>query len=119
MERCDRCGREIPANNLVLTEQNGKMFGICGACQTLMGTCHTCVNKTVCEFETSPLQIPPVVMKEIRQGNAVIRQQIKNPDRIRETCQKGCKCFGEEFGCFRQINQTCGNYIEEELHETV
>ena len=116
MERCDRCGREIPANELVLYQQGDKMVGICNICEAMMGTCHTCVHKINCAFNTGPSDKPPFVMREIRQGNAVIRQEIKNPDRIRETCQKGCECFGTEFGCLRQINQTCGNYKEERVN---
>ena len=114
MEHCDRCGMEVSANSLILTEQKGKWSKICGACQNLMGLCHTCARKYECSFNTSPSQTEPFIMQEIRQGNTVFRQRVKNPERVRETCQKDCKCFSEEFGCLREINQTCGNYEEEE-----
>ena len=116
MAHCDRCGREVSANNLILTEQKGKWFGICGACQGLMGLCHTCTHRHECSFSSSPSQTEPYIMQEIRQGNTVFRQRVKNPERVRETCQDGCVCFDKEFGCLRQINQTCGNYEEEDLN---
>jgi hypothetical protein len=119
MERCDKCGRELPSNQLILTEQDGKWFGICPPCQSVMGMCPTCDKKRVCSFEDATINIPPTVVQEFRQGNTIIRQQVKNPDRIRETCQKGCDCFSEEFGCLRQISQTCGNYKEERINERV
>jgi hypothetical protein len=48
-------------------------------------------------------------MKEIRQGNMIAQQQVQNPERIRQTCQKGCKCWDEEFGCLKS-NGCCGNW---------
>ncbi len=36
---------------------------------------------------------------------------VMNPERIRETCQKNCKCWNDEMGCLRQ-NGTCGQYKE-------
>lgn len=36
--------------------------------------------------------------------------QVKNPDRIRITCQTGCPCFSDENGCLREFNH-CGSYV--------
>lgn len=119
MEHCDRCGNQISTNELVIFYQNDKVVGICQHCESLMGTCYTCVHRTKCDFKDSPLKIPFTTVKEIRQGNTIFRQEVQNPDRIRETCQKGCTCFSTEFGCLRQINQTCGNYKEEPINGTI
>ena len=101
---CSYCGNpDAPVVN-----QEGTEF-YCLRCKDLFGTCAMCVNAEICPFQTSDIDIPPIVMQTIRQGPVTMQQQIKNPDRIRETCQKLCPCFHEEFACLKE-NGTCGNY---------
>ena len=119
MERCDRCGRELPGNQLILDQRGDKWYGLCDKCFSFIGLCHTCTELHICPFETSSVNIEKIVMQEIRQGNAILRQQVQNPERVRETCAKECKCYSKEFGCLKQINQTCGNYAEEVYNEKV
>ena len=103
---CGRAGQGLP--NLYQVED--KLFELCGDCLSRSGTCGTCKSATTCDFQENPIDIPPVVMREIRNENQIIRQQVENPDRIRETCQKNCECFSEEFGCLRQSCGTCGKW---------
>lgn len=103
---CDYCGN--PASSII-NEDNLKCM--CAQCFSMTKTCAMCVEGGKCAFETDPSPLPKQVQKTIRQGNMVLQTVVKNPDRIRETCQFGCICFHEEFGCLKE-NGTCGNYKE-------
>lgn len=113
--KCCKCGLDFEPQGAILSPKSDGSFNIlCPHCALLFGHCHTCTKAKTCSFEQSNSSHEPFIMQEIRHGNSIIRQRVKNPERVRETCQKDCKCFSEEFGCLRQINQTCGNYEEEE-----
>lgn len=30
--------------------------------------------------------------------------EVMNPERIRQTCEKGCDCFSADFGCMKQFH---------------
>ena len=100
---CDCCGRAIIG---VLTFDSGAL--LCEECSNSFHTCKTCRAATNCAFETDPSPIPPVIVETKRQGNMVVQQQVRNPERIAITCAKGCKCFidGE---CVR-ANGLCSKY---------
>ena len=107
---CGRCNKIIPIRNYCLTKfSDGTYKPICENCLKLSGACGGCLKSTTCDFETNPSPIPKAVQKRIQQSNQIMVVTVKNPDRIRETCQKNCECFSEEFGCLRE-NGTCGNY---------
>ena len=107
---CVLCGNHMSKDNqfIDITEPDN-MIIYCGNCKQHISHCPTCVNVKECRFETDPSPLPKVVQREIRQGNMISVTQVMNPERIRQTCQNGCLCFSEEFGCSRQINY-CGNY---------
>lgn len=105
---CENCGNSVVLPQ-ILTE-NEQTLLLCDNCVKLSGTCNLCTERTQCDFETNPLSLPKVIIKQIRQGNQMLQVQIKNPERIRETCEKNCKCFDKEFGCGKE-NGCCGNYI--------
>lgn len=112
--KCDRCGLDFESQRAIISpNKDGTYKILCPSCILLYGRCHTCTHKMTCSFEQSNSSHEPFIMQEIRHGNSIIRQRVKNPERVRETCQKDCKCFSEEFGCLRQITQTCGDYEEE------
>lgn len=107
---CGQCNQIIPIHNYCLTKfSDGTHKPICENCLKLSGTCGGCSKSTTCDFETNPSPIPKAVQKRIQQSNQIMVVTVKNPDRIRETCQKNCECFSEEFGCCRELN-TCSNY---------
>jgi hypothetical protein len=107
---CGRCNQIIPIRHYTLTYfSDGTYKPICENCLKLSGHCGGCSKSTTCDFETNPSPTPKAVQKRIQQGNQIMVATVKNPDRIRETCQKNCECFSEEFGCCRELN-TCGNY---------
>ena len=102
---CGHAGSGLPE----LVQEGEQVFTMCSQCASMTGTCYTCKEREKCDFETNPIDLPKQIIVTRQQGNAVIRQQIVNPERIRETCQKNCECFSEEFGCLKQ-NGTCGKY---------
>lgn len=84
---------------------------LCERCSYIPAQCGLCEKAKICPFETEQIDLPKVVMKTIRQGNAVMQIEIKNPERIEETCKKSCPCFSEELGCLKE-NRICGDYVE-------
>ena len=107
---CALCGNHMPkGTQFIDVTIPGKTIIYCGNCKQHISHCPTCVNGKECRFETDPSPLPKIVQQEIRQGNMISVTTVRNPERIRETCQNGCPCFDTEFGCSRQINY-CGNY---------
>lgn len=102
---CNFCGQ--PAKFISIDP----IFCLCHRCFSLLNTCNACVNGATCDFETNPSPLPKRIQKTIRQGNMTMQTVAKNEERIRETCQKNCACFSEEFGCLKE-NGICANYKE-------
>ena len=105
---CENCGNLLLELGILFTHKGG-YIEICNDCKRQRGTCKSCIELDTCDFETNPSSLPKYVMKEIRQGNMIAQQQIPNPERIRQTCQNGCKCWDEELGCLKQ-NGCCGSW---------
>lgn len=115
---CEYCGRPCPQGAIVLAEaidapyQLHKNPVMCQQCFSMVGTCNLCQQRATCPFETDvSCPLPKQVQQTIRQGNMTMQSVVKNPDRIRETCQFGCKCWSDEFGCLKE-NGSCGQYKE-------
>lgn len=107
---CSYCNAVIPDRHYALIHSNdGSWKPVCGKCLKLSGTCGSCVNSQVCDFETNPSTIPKAVQKTIQQGNMTTVTTIPNPTRIDITCRVNCQCFSEEFGCLKE-NGTCRKY---------
>ena len=105
---CDICGN-ITVNPIIDVTDENHLHYICESCSAKSGTCATCKCGGDCLFENDPSSLPKFIKKEIRQGNMIAVTDIPNPERIRQTCQKGCPCFDPEFGCLKQ-NNTCGKW---------
>ena len=103
---CAACGEVMLEPGVLMLNKNKSWITVCEHCSKKMKYCTTCVHYQPCDFETNPVAIPKYVMKEIRQGNMIAQQQIRNPERIRQTCQKNCKCYREDLECLKQFN-TC------------
>ena len=105
--KCDLCGTPmIPSVSII---DNKRI--ICANCFSKLRTCYACTFGNTCTFRTDPSPLPQTINKQIRQGNMVTVTQVMNPDRVRITCEKGCKCYSKENGCLKQIG-TCTNYKE-------
>lgn len=104
---CELCGHPVAAP--ILDMDGDKVHIICQNCNSAFGTCQLCGNSINCLFETDPSPIPKLIQKTIRQGPMTTVTQVVNPERVEQTCKKGCNCFSDEFGCARQFN-TCANH---------
>ena len=101
---CVQCGRPITPHLSIICGEDI----YCKDCFNTFGTCIHCKNRDDCKFDTDPSPLP----KTIRQKTMYTVTDIPNPERVRITCQNGCECFSEEFGCLKQKYQTCEKYEE-------
>lgn len=111
---CPICGKEFPHKLSVIEYRNNNKYDIiCQDCSAKIGTCFTCKNNKGCLMSENPENIPPYIVKTIRQGNMVVQRQVPNDELVDKTCKSGCACcISEEYGsgCGRSLNNTCGNY---------
>lgn len=109
IEKCACCGREFPSPGALYFYNEENFIIICPNCYGYKGTCATCQNQQICDFETNvECQEPKTIVETFRQGNTIIQQQIMNPARIDKLC-KSCVCAGEETGCGK-YHGFCVNY---------
>ena len=108
---CGICGRPCLENAIVCTEPVA--YVMCPQCFQHCGTCTLCISARECLFETSPSPLPKQIQQTIRQGNMTMQSIVKNPDRIKKTCdEKNCPCFDKiDKICYREYG-VCKNYIE-------
>lgn len=99
---CETCGR--PIEQQFLCPDGDSWHILCGNCASQLNTCAFCKKVDVCTFETDPSPLPKMVQKQIRQGPMISVTTEMNPERIRQTCEKGCDCFDANFGCMRQFH---------------
>lgn len=102
MEVCEACGNY--AAHVNYAPDGDKWHILCDSCASKLNSCAFCQNMKDCRFETDPSPTPPYVQQKIRQGPITTVATVKNPERIRQTCEKGCHCFDAEFGCMRQFH---------------
>ena len=102
MMQCETCGR--PTEQQVLCPDGDNWHILCPNCASQLNTCAFCKKVNVCTFETDPSPLPKMVQKQIRQGPMISVTTEMNPERIRQTCEKGCDCFDANFGCMRQFH---------------
>lgn len=111
---CDVCNRYVNGH-CTLTEistGSGEWVGLCQGCASKLGQCETCKTAKECLFETSPINLPKTVQRQIQNGPMIQIVQVRNPDRIAETCAKGCPCYqneqcGRETGFCAKWNFIC------------
>ena len=99
---CELCHRATLDAYFVKDGENWHSF--CGECIHKLNSCIFCKNTNTCDFETNPSPLPKMVQQQIRQGPMITVTTVKNPERIRQTCQNGCGCFSAEFGCMKEFN---------------
>lgn len=103
---CDICKKEIIKGG-ILDSVSETIHLICDDCRKLFGTCHLCDNAKFCEFESNSSSLPKMIQKQIQQGPYQMVTTVRNPERIRITCEKGCECFDAKNGCLRETSQSC------------
>lgn len=105
--KCSICGGYIISDAVL---DDGHL--VCPNCISISKSCKICRFCNTCEYETNPSPLEKTIQREIRNGNSVFVTQGMNPERVRITCEKGCKCYDPQKGCLRQ-NNSCPNY---EIH---
>lgn len=108
--KCENCGSILLSSGVVydLTDpENGHI--LCSDCASKSNTCDMCRHNTGCSFMESSDPTPKLIQKQVAINGGYAVTQIMNPERIRNTCKKGCPCFSDEFGCSRQ-NNWCNNH---------
>ena len=104
---CATCKHYIIGKSFLYPTQNG-YIEVCENCVHIIPTCAGCKN-SVCEFEENPDPMPKMVMRTIRQGNAVMQASMRNPEREQKFCPS-CPCWDKnDNACNREFN-TCGSY---------
>ena len=112
MLNCELCGVSLKASQATFTPtENDEYIITCPTHTPLFGTCSLCRQAMNCDFETNPSKSPKMIQKQIQKGPMTQIIQIKNPDRIAETCKINCKCYNEEYDCGKEYG-TCGSYDE-------
>ena len=106
-EICSCCGQYVDD----LTNLVGERLDValCDNCFAQRHRCVTCGQAVMCSFEQDPSPIPKVVEQRVQQGPMIQIMQIKNPERIKITCENGCMCWNPEFGCMREMG-SCGQW---------
>lgn len=107
---CATCGNYIIGPSFYEYSTRGYVE-VCQRCAKALGTCAGCKHGAHCAFEEDPSPLPKIVTQTIRQGNAVMQTQVRNPERVRLLCEK-CACWDiENMECDREynscINQKC------------
>ena len=110
--KCSFCGSLMPGKGeiILMNDDDNTVLIACGRCADSIGTCTTCAQAKICDFETNPINIPKQIPRVIRQGNMQMQTVIRNPEREKETCMKGCPCWDEEnCMCLREVGM-CKNW---------
>ena len=102
--KCGYCGRSFPKLNTIIEDNF-----ICPNCENLLGTCAMCENNYTCDFMTNPSPLPKNIIKLDQVGNTQVRVNIKNPERVKITCENGCGCYNGN-GCSKETDNICKNY---------
>ena len=114
--KCDCCGNQFWSTPYIIMNatEDGVVDSIdaciCPQCNHNLYTCRTCQNMDKCKFESDPSPLPKVVQKTIQDGFITTVTQVMNPERIAITCEKGCPCWSQNFGCSKQNHGTCQQY---------
>ena len=112
---CAVCGEPIipSISRAVIEVVEGQVHAFCSSCyEHHLNTCKTCKASCQCDFETNPIKIEKMVQQQVQRGPVIQVFPVKNPERIKETCMKGCGCWNDEQQmCNREVN-VCGKYEE-------
>jgi hypothetical protein len=95
LQICDMCGSAMLEKAILEMDKNGEWHQMCGKCASAPA-CQTCIHQYCAFQQDTNCQEPPMVMRQIRQGNMVVQQQVMNPKRVEATCRQGCPCFNED-----------------------
>ena len=103
LANCDICSNPT-LQPFLYKNSNNELITVCAECVSKINGCAGCQNGNYCDFEENPSPLPMMIQKQFRQGNMITVTTVMNPEREKITCQNGCSCHSEEFGCMRKFN---------------
>lgn len=110
LHTCDICGKSMIEKSILERDENGIWHEICPQCANAP-LCRNCIQ-SYCAFQQDiNCKEPLMVMRQMRQGNMIVQQQVMNPKRVEATCRQGCPCFNEDGlddGSFCRRQDECG-----------
>jgi hypothetical protein len=111
---CGVCGNPIIEKSIIEMDENGVWHEMCWQCANAP-RCSTCIHSYCAFQQDTHCPEPPMVMRQTRQGNMIVQQQVMNPKRVEATCRQGCLCFNEDglddgSFCCRQNECGCNKY---------
>lgn len=114
LQICDLCGNVIVGTVFLEHDDNMDWHRLCQSCINA-SPCQTCVHQYCAFQQDSNCPEPPMIMREVRQGNMIMQTQVMNPKRVEATCRQGCPCFNEDgldtgAFCGRQDAWGCNKY---------
>ena len=103
---------------LILISLSDDWYYICQDHFKVLYTCQTCEWSAQCDFQNDHSE-QPYVMRQVRKGNMIMSQQVKNPNLIARHCPT-CHCsYGSENNCFKNESPNesgCPNWqLQKEL----
>ena len=110
LHTCGICGNPMIEKSILERDENGVWHEMCTKCANAP-RCHNCAHSYCAFQEDTHCPEPPMVMRQMRQGNMIVQQQVMNPKRVEATCRKGCPCFNEDSlddGSFCRRQDECG-----------
>ena len=111
---CSICGSPIIGTVYFEHDDNMNWHEECMNC-VQAAPCQTCIHQYCAFQEDTHCPEPHMVMRQMRQGNMIVQQQVINPKRVEATCRQGCPCFNEDeldsgTFCGRQDGCGCNKY---------
>jgi len=110
LHTCGICGNPIIEKSILEMDENGIWHEMCLQCANAP-LCRNCIHSYCAFQQDTNCKEPPMVMRQMRQGNMIVQQQVMNPKRVEATCRKGCPCFNEDGlddGSFCRRQDECG-----------
>ena len=110
LHTCGICGSPMLEKSILDVDKNGDWHEMCAKCAHAPH-CLTCIHSYCAFQQDTNCQEPPMVMRQMRQGNMIVQQQVMNPKRVEATCRQGCPCFNEDGlddGSFCKRQDECG-----------
>lgn len=114
---CQKCGIKLIRPVLDITNPDIPLT-LCPECAQRMSGCYGCDNGNKCEFETNPSPAPKTVQRQIQQGPMIQIIQVKNPDRIAQTCAVSCPCWDRENNQCKKEHDYCDSYKCNEIYQS-
>lgn len=105
---CAICGNPVGKTPVFSEEKI-----ICMNCATnRVNTCACCEQAHNCDFETNPSPLPKETIQTIHQGPMIMQTTVRNPERIKITCEQNCTCYDKDQKICGKTQNWCAQYKE-------